>query len=88
MIHHDIPVRPWGVIGTDIFTLNNTHYLCVVDYYSKFLIIKKTEDLSAESLILMCKVIFAEHGLPNKIMTDSGGNFIQINSRHSAKTYT
>ena len=20
MIHHDIPVRPWGVIGADMFT--------------------------------------------------------------------
>ena len=51
MIHHDIPVRPWDIIGTDMFTLNNKHYLCIVDYHSKFPIIKKTEDLSANSLI-------------------------------------
>ena len=61
MIHHETPARPWEVIGTDTFTLNNKHYLCIVDYHSKFPIIKKTEDFSAESLILMCKVIFAEY---------------------------
>ena len=63
-------------IGADIFTLNNKHYLCITDYHSKFPIIKKTEDLSADSLILKCKFIFAEYGLPNKIMSGSGSNFI------------
>ena len=76
IIHHDIPVRPWDVIGEDMFTLNNKHYLCIVDYHSKFPIIRKTEDLSVDSLILTCKIIFAEYGLPKKIMSDSGSNFI------------
>ena len=63
MIHHDIPVRPWDVIGADMYTFNNKHYLCIVDYHNKFWIIKKTEDLSADSLILTCKVIFVEYGI-------------------------
>ena len=41
IIHHDIPIRPWYVVGADMFTLNNKNYLCIVDYHSKFLIIKK-----------------------------------------------
>ena len=56
MIHHDIPVRPWDMIGTDRLTLNNKHYLCIEDYHSKFPIIKKTY-LSADSLILTCNFI-------------------------------
>ena len=59
-----------------MFTLNNKHYLYITDYHSKFPIIKKTENLSADSLILLCKVSFAEYGLPKKIMSDPGGNFI------------
>ena len=59
-----------------MFTLNNKHYLFIVDYHSEFPNIKKTEDLSADSLILTCKAIFAEYGLPKKIMSDSGGNFV------------
>ena len=59
-----------------MFTLSNKHYLCIVDYQSKFPIIKGLEDLSADSLILMHKVIFAEYGLSKKIMSDSGGNLI------------
>ena len=59
-----------------MFTLNNKHYLCIVDYHSKFPVIKKTEDLSGYNLILMCNIIFAEYGLPKKIMSDSGSSFI------------
>ena len=60
----------------DMFTLNNKYYLCIVDYHSIFPIIKKVEDLSADSLILTCKVIFAECRIPKKLMSDSGSNLI------------
>ena len=76
MIHHDIPAKPWEIIGTDMSTLHNKNYLCIVDYPSKFPVIKKMEDLSGENLILTCKNIFAEFQLPKKIMSDSGGNSI------------
>ena len=86
MIHHDILVRLWDVIGTDTFTLNNTQYLCIVDYHSKFPIIKKTEDLSADSLILTCKIIFTEYGIAKKIMSDSGSNFVSDKFRTFCKS--
>ena len=54
VVHHDIPAKPWEAIGADMFALNNKHYLCIINYDSKFPIIMKTEDLSADSLILMC----------------------------------
>ena len=76
MIHHDIPIRLNNLIGADMFTLNNRQYLCIVDYHSKFMIVKKTKDLSAASLILTCYIIFAGYGIPKKIMSDSSSNFI------------
>ena len=59
IIHHDIPGKPWEVIEADMLTLNNSYYLCIVDYHSKFPIVKRAEDMSAESLILACKAIFS-----------------------------
>ena len=47
IIHHDIPLRPWEVIGADVFHFNNKNYLCIVDYHSKFPVIKRLERLSA-----------------------------------------
>ena len=66
IIHHNIPLRPWEVIGADIFHFNNKNYLCIVDYNSKFPIIKRLEGFSAESLINTVKIIFAKYGIPQK----------------------
>ena len=57
-MHHKIPRKPWEVVGADIFTLHNKIYLFIVDYHSKFPIIKKKEDLSPDSLIPACNFFF------------------------------
>ena len=76
IIHHDIPVRPWDVIGTDMFQLNNKDYLCIINYHSKFLIVKKMEGPSTDSLISAFEVVISEYSIPKGIMSDVGGNFI------------
>ena len=76
IMHHNKPLRPWEVIGTDVFHFKNKHYLCVVDYNSKFPVIKRLEGLSADNLINMVKTIFAEYGIPCKLMSYVGTNFI------------
>ena len=83
-IYHNNAGKLWEVIGVDMCNLNNKNYLCIVDNHSKFLIVKKA-DLSMDSLILPCKIIFLEYGLPEKIVSDVGCNFNQINSSNSAK---
>ena len=62
--HHDIPLRPWEVVGADIFHFKYKHYLCIVDYDSKFPVVKRLEGLSADNLINMVKIIFAKYGIP------------------------
>ena len=76
ILHQDIPLSPWEVVGADIFHFNNKNYLCIVDYNSKFPIVKKLEGLSAKNLTNAVKIIFMEYGIPQKIMSDAGTNFI------------
>ena len=64
------------MLGADVFHFNNKNYLCIVDYHSKFPVVKRLEGLSAESLITTIKVIFTEYGIPHKLMSDTGMNFI------------
>ena len=59
-----------------IFILHNGNYLYIVDYHSKYPVMKKMEDISADSIILTCKIVFSDYSLLKKIMSDSGGNFI------------
>ena len=41
--------------------------------------------MSAESLIIACKVTFSKYGLAKKIMSDAGRNFISDNVRQFCK---
>ena len=76
IMHHDIPLWPWEVVGVDVFHYNNKNYLCIVDYNSKFPIVKRLEGLSAENLTNAVKIIFTEYGIPHKIMSDAGTYFV------------
>ena len=76
IIYNEILGKPWDVAGVDMFTLHNKCHLHIADYNSQFPVIKKMEDLSADSIILAYKIMFSEYGLPKKIMSDPGGNFI------------
>ena len=67
-------------MGDEIFTINNKHYLYIVDYHSKFPVIKQIEGFSKDNLIEMCKFVFSEYGLPSEIVSDVGTNLFQINS--------
>ena len=40
------------------------------------------DGLSADSLIAAVKVIFGEYGIPQWIMSDTGGNFISEKSKY------
>ena len=60
--------------------------MCIVDYNRKFPVIKRLEGLSAESLINTVKIIFAKYGIPQKIMSDTGTNFISDRFWQFSKT--
>ena len=64
------------MLGADVFHFNNKNYLCIVGYHSKFPVVKRLEGLSAESLITTTEGIFPEYGIPQKLMSDSGTNFV------------
>ena len=87
-IHHDILLGPWEVLGVDVFQLNNKNYLCVVDYHSKFLVIKRMEGLSAECLMTTVKIIYAEYSIPHRLMSDAGTISFQRSSKVSATVST
>ena len=44
--------------------INNKDFLCIVDYYSKFPVVRKVEILSAKDLIRATKVVFTKFDLP------------------------
>ena len=65
--------RPSKSVGADIFTITKNHYLCIIDYHSKFLVVKYVEGFSADNLIKTCRLYFHNMGYP---VSDIGTNFV------------
>ena len=72
---HDTPKGPWMKLGVDLFEHNKKQYLLVVDYFSKFPIIRKLHSLSTGSIISKLKGIFSENGIPETLISDGGPQF-------------
>ena len=72
----DLPTRPWEKLGSDIFQFNGANYLIIVDYYSRFPIIRPLVDTSASTISSHLTSLFAEYGLPSALTADFGSQFV------------
>ena len=50
--------------------------MCIVDCHSEFSVVKQMDGLSADSIIKIWKIIFLKYGLPRKVVSDVGPNFV------------
>ena len=85
LMPHEIPVRPWQIVATDFFNLNKHNYLLIVDYYSKYPFIRKLREFSRKEVIDIIKQIFAEQGVPERLISDNGLHFSSQQFKEFAK---
>lgn len=80
MISHNIPLFPFQYISMDVFMTDfrgkTTKFLIIVDHYSDYFEVDILKDLTPSTLIDCCKINFARHGIPARVCTDNGTNFI------------
>ena len=84
MRSYDVPPHPWHTLGIDNFELNGKLYLILVDYLSKFPVIRKVSSTSAKETISVLRQVFSEYGIPNKLICDRGTNFTSKDMREFA----
>lgn len=87
MIPSDIPELPWHTVGTDLFHWNGSDYLIVVNYYSRYFEISQLENISSKTVITHFKSIFASHGIPSTVRSDSGSQYTSTELQNFAKTW-
>ena len=76
LMQHEIPQRPWSVVGTDLFEHNGKPFLLIADYYSKYPVVKPLPNPAPSSQIVsIMKDVFAEFGIPDKVMSDNGPHY-------------
>ena len=72
----DWPLEPWKRIHVDFAgPFMNKMFLIVIDAHSKWLDVKTMSTITAIDTIVELKEIFANHGLPDQIVSDNGPSF-------------
>ena len=82
-----LPNFPFERISLDIFEFQGKNYLLCVDGYSKFIMVHDLNNLTTSEVIKNLKQIISCHGIPIKIVTDSGSQFTSMEIKEFCKTY-
>ena len=76
LLQHDIRSKPWSVLGMDLFEFDGHQWWIIADYYTKYPIITQLPTPSPSSVVVnVTKQIFAEFGIPDRIVSDNGPHF-------------
>jgi hypothetical protein len=75
MIEVEVPQQPWHTVGADLFHYKGKWNLLVTDYYSKAPFVRPVPNTGAAASIRAMKGIFAENGIPCKVVSDNGCHF-------------
>lgn len=68
---HEIPMLPFQKLACDICEFAKVNYLVVIDYYSKWIEIKKIKNKSSTEIINKWMEIFSTFGTPSEIIADN-----------------
>ena len=67
---------PGEVCGADVADIQGKHHLVVINYYSTCIFECPLPSLTSASIILAFKTIFADTGIPSKLITDNARYFV------------
>ena len=68
----EVPPHPWHTLGSDLFYFQRIYFLVVVDYFSKYLIVRKIPSSTSSAVIKELGMIFSEFGNPLVFRSDNG----------------
>ena len=85
-IQHPVPERPWQKVASDLFLHGSQKYVLVVDYFSKFPVVRSIDAETSEEVSGKLSAIFCEMGVPEEIVTDNGPCFVGPEMRNRMKS--
>ena len=68
----EVPPHPWHTVGSDLFYFRRIDFLVIVDYFSKYLIMRKITNSTSSAIIKELGMIFSEFGKPQVFRSDNG----------------
>ena len=71
-----LPDRAFQMVGADICEFKGDQYLIVSDCFSRYIEMAHLKNANSFCVIQSMKNIFARHGIPEKVVTDNGRQFV------------
>ncbi|UYV79499.1 K02A2.6-like [Cordylochernes scorpioides] len=87
MLPHQVPDYPWQKVGIDIFQLESSKYLLIVDYFSKYPEIYQLQDMTTDTIIRRLKRTFSNFGIPETLVSDNGLPFFSKEFQNFTRTW-
>lgn len=75
LLPSSLPERAWQRLGADLLEFQKCHYLLLVDYYSRWIEVRKLCSLLSRDTIEAMKSIFSVHGICEMVISDNGPQF-------------
>ena len=75
------------MVATDLFETKNSKYLLLVDYYSRFPVLRNLGSTTSRVLVQEMKAVFAELGVPNVIVSDGGPQYTSVEFKDFTKQW-
>ena len=87
LMPHDVPDRPWAKVGTDLYSISDTSYLIVIDYYSNFWEVDKLGNTDSVTVIKKMKTHFVWYGIPDQVVSDNGPQYTSHHFANFSRTW-
>lgn len=81
------PKGPWERVGVDLFEIQGKHYVILVDYFSRFPEVISLSQTTSQAVIAVMKSCFARFGVPSRVVSDNGPQFVSEAFRDFSKAY-
>ncbi len=86
LLSSELPSLPWQV-GTDLFEWKKSHYLLVINYYSRWIEISRLPQMTSRSTVNHLSSIFARYGIPGLVISDNGPQYSSECFKEFASNY-
>ncbi|UYV66708.1 K02A2.6-like [Cordylochernes scorpioides] len=87
MLPHQVPDYPWQKVGIDIFQIESSKYLLILDYFSKYPEIYQLQDMTTDTIIRILKRTFSNSGIPETLVSDNGPPFFSMEFQNFTRTW-
>lgn len=76
LIPFAIPAYPFQTLGVDLFAIGGKSYLMMVDYLTKWPVVKQLGSGTGSAVVIEClREVFSDFGQPESIVSDNGPQF-------------